>query len=207
MLLGHGGLTCAMNLTTRPSHLSVDICGFSVPPRSCVIHFYYSRSERQRFSGFLLDGVASGECVVLACTRDGYDAFAESLALLGIRAGDPSLAKVEITPDLRASVDQIATIVREGTGRNKRARLLCDFDRMVGQEGIFELESRLSSSLAALDVVCVSQYDGRAFGAPITLEQFRTHALAIVGNALWQENKNYTSPHAHYKQRAATTSK
>lgn len=197
-----------MNLTLRPSDQPIDICGFSVAPRSCVIHFYYSRAERRRFSGFLLDGVGAGDLVLLACTREGYDTFGEALELVGIRTADPNLLKLEITPDLRASVSRIAAVLRDEIARHhKHARLLCDFERMVGQEDIFELESMLSSALDGLDVVCVTQYDGRSFAAPITLEQFRTHALAIVGNALWQENKNYTSPQAYYKQRAAATSK
>jgi hypothetical protein len=205
-LLSSRGLTCAMNLTPRASEQSIDICGFSVAPRSCVIHFYYSQTERQRFSGFLLDGVAAGDTVALACTRDGYEGFAEALELVGIRPADPGLLRLEISPDVRASVARVAAVLRDDVRRRqKRARLLCDFERMVGQEGIFELESLLSSSLAGLDLVCVTQYDGRAFGAPITIEQFRTHALAIVGNALWQENKNYTSPETYYKQRAASS--
>ncbi len=196
-----------MNLTRRPSDAPIDICGFSVAPRSCVIHFYYSRAERQRFAGFLLDGVAAGDTVALACTREGYGAFTEALELLGIRSGDPNLLKLEVSPDLRASVARVSTVLCDDIRRRQKpARLLCDFERMVGQEGIFELESLLSSSLSRLNLVCVTQYDGRAFGAPITIEQFRTHALAIVGNALWQENKNYTSPEAYFKQRAAATS-
>jgi hypothetical protein len=154
--------------------------------------------------GFLLDGLAHRDAVVLACTADAYETLADGLEMLGVRRSRHDLIKIEITPDLRTSIESIAALSREALGRKHRyfARVLCDFGSMIGQEAIFETEGSLSSTLAGLDLVSVTQYDGRVFGAPITLEQFQTHALAIVGNAFFGENRHYTPPEAYYRKRA-----
>jgi hypothetical protein len=197
-----------MNLVAQNPSPSIDVCGFAVAPGSCVIHFYYSPAERQRFAGFLLDGFVAGEVVVLACTRAGYEAMADGLEMVGIRGAESGLVHVEITPDLRVSIGRIAEAIDRAIKlRNRRVRLLADFGSMVSQELIFELEGALSSALANFDVVSVTQYDGRDFAASITIEQFRTHALAIVGNALYQENKKYTSPETYFRKRAAAVAK
>ncbi len=187
-----------------PQEHDVEINSYSVPSGSCVIHFYYTPSEQLRLLGFLLDGVARREAVVLACTAEAYGTLSDGLELLGVRRSDHSIIKVEITPDLPASIETIAAAASEALGREQRylARVLCDFGSMIGQEMIFELEGSLHSALAAPNLVSVTQYDGRGFGAPITLEQFQTHALAIVGTAFFRENRHYTPPEAYFRQRA-----
>lgn len=183
----------------------VEINGYSVPVGGCVIHFYYTQSEQQRLLGFLLDGIARRDAVVLACTAEAYETLSEGLGLLGIRRCEHGIIKVEITPDLPASIDTVAAAATDALARDHRhfGRVLCDFGSMIGQEAIFELEGLLNSAVAGLNLVSVTQYDGRGFGAPITLEQFQTHALAIVGTAFFRENHHYTPPEAYYRKRAA----
>lgn len=183
----------------------VEINGYSVSPGSCVIHFYYTKPEQQRLLGFLLDGVARREGVVMACTADAYETLASGLERLGVRLSKHEIIKVEITPNLRASIDTVAAAAKHAVGRNRGyfGRVLCDFGSRIGQEAIFELEGSLSCALAGLDLVSVTQYDGRGFGAPITIEQFQTHALAIVGNVFFRENRHYTPPEAYFRKRAA----
>ena len=187
-----------------PEDHYVEVNGYSVPAGSCVIHFYYSPSEQRRLLGFLLDGVARREGVVLACTADAYETLSDGLGLLGVRRSEHGIIKVEITPDLPGSVDKIAAAASDvlAPGQRYFGRVLCDLGSMVGQEGIFELEGLLNSALAGLNLVLVTQYDGRGFGAPVTIEQFQTHALAIVGTAFFRENHQYTPPQAYFRRRA-----
>ena len=189
---------------TRRDDQYVEINGYSVPPRSCVIHFYYSGAEQQRLLGFLRDGIARSEGVVLACTPDAYGTLSDGLHILGIPSNQHQIVKLAITPDLPATISNIENAVGYALGRDHRCsgRVLCDFGTMIGQESIFELEGALKSALSGMNLVSVTQYDGRGFTAPITIEQFQTHALAIVGNAFFRENRNYTPPETYYRKRA-----
>jgi hypothetical protein len=182
----------------------IDIGGYSVSAGSCVIHFYYTRLEEQRLLGFLLDGVARREGVVLACTADAHETLASGLEMLGVRRSEHTIVKVKITSDLPTSIDSVAAAAKDTVRRDHHdlGRVLCDFGSMIGQEAIFELEGSLNSALSGLSLVTVTQYDGRGFGAPITIEQFQTHALAIVGSAFFRENRHYTSPEAYFRKRA-----
>lgn len=183
---------------------SIEINGYSVPVGGCVIHFYYNKTEQQRLLGFLLEGTARLEGVVMACVANASEVLSNELEMLGVRRAENEIIQVEITSNVRASIDAIATAARNalGHGHRCRGRVLCDFGSMIGQEAIFELEGSLNSALAGLDLVSVTQYDGRGFGAPIDIEQFQTHALAIVGNAFFRENRNYTFPEAYVRKRA-----
>jgi hypothetical protein len=187
-----------------PQGQYADINGYSVPPGSCVIHFYYNEPEQQRLLGFLLEGVARHDGVVMACAEDAHETLSGGLERLGVGRPAHEIIQVKITPDLLASVATVAAAAQNALRRNHRGfgRVLCDFGSMIGQEAIFELEGSLNSALAGLELVSVTQYDGRGFGAPITIEQFQTHVLAIVGNAFFRENRHYTSPEAYYRQRA-----
>jgi hypothetical protein len=78
---------------------------------------------------------------------------------------------------------------------------------MIGKESLFELEGALASALEGLDVVYVTQYDGNGFDASVTIEQFRSHALCIMGNAFYHENRNFTPPDSYYRKRAAGSQK
>ena len=183
---------------------SIEINGYSVPVGGCVIHFYYNKAEQQRLLGFLLEGVARREVVVMACAENASEALSDGLETLGVRRAEHEIIQVEITSNVRASIDAIAAAAKDVLGHGHRycGRVLCDFGSMIGQEAIVELEGALNSALAGLDLVSVTQYDGRGFGAPITIEQFQTHALAIVGTAFFCENRHYNPPEAYSRKRA-----
>jgi len=182
----------------------IEISGYSVPVGGYVIHFYYTKAEQQRLLGFLLEGAARREGVVMACAENASEALSDGLEMLGVRRTEHEIIQVEIPSNTRASIDAIAAAAKDALGRGHRycGRVLCDFGSMIGQEAIVELEGSLSSVLAGLNLVAVTQYDGRGFGAPIDIEQFQTHALAIVGNAFFRENRNYTFPEAYFRKRA-----
>lgn len=171
----------------------------------CVIHFYYTKAEQQRLLGFLLEGVARREGVVMACAENTSEALSDGLEMLGVPRSEPEIIQMEITSNVSASIAAIAAAAKHALGHGHRScgRVLCDFGSMIGQEAIFELEGALNSALAGLNLVSVTQYDGRGFGAPITIEQFHTHALAIVGTAFFRENRHYTAPEAYVCKRAA----
>ena len=194
-----------MNLVAHDPRQPVDICGFSIPVPSCVIHFYYSAAERRRFASFLAEGISEGDAVLLACTREAYEQLAEALETRGIARNDRRLLRIEISPDLPSTVATIAQALSgDIRGRRRRIRLLADFGSIAGPETIFELEALLSSALRGLNAISISQYDGRAFAASTTIEQFHTNALAVIGNAVCKENRNYTAPENYVQKRAAT---
>ncbi|MBV9609618.1 MAG: hypothetical protein JO187_08680 [Acidobacteria bacterium] len=193
-----------MNLVAHDPKQPIDICGYSIPAPSCVIHFYYSAEERRRFAGFLAEGISGGDAVVLACTRDGHGALADALQSHRIARNDRRLPRVDVLPDIAATAASIAQSVRAACrARKLRTRLLADFGQTAGPETIFEIEGLLSSALRGLNVVSITQYHGRTFAASATLEQFHTHALAIVGNAICKENRNYIPPEHYLRKFAA----
>jgi MEDS: MEthanogen/methylotroph, DcmR Sensory domain len=180
----------------------VDIDRFALAPGSAVIHFYYDRSERLRLLGFLWEGISRGQGVVLASTHEGYEELRRGLETLGV-SGSARVIRVAITPDIRRTIDSIADATRLAARKFGKARVLADFDGMIGKESIFELEAALASALEGLNVIYVSQYDGNGFDASVTLEQFRSHALCIMGNAFYHENRNFTPPDSYFRKRAA----
>ena len=188
-------------------HPTVDLNGFALPLGSSVVHFFYNAIERRRLLSFLLDGVAREEGVVFACTREGYLELTPAIDAIGLGSPNSGLLRVEVFPDLRTTVDSIAHATRIALRNRSRGRLLADFGRIVGKESIFELEAALASSLAGLSIVSVLQYDGNNFDASVTIEQFRTHALCIMGNAFYHENRNFASADSYYRRRAAASRK
>lgn len=182
----------------------VEISGYSMPLGARAIHFYYTKPEQQRLLGFLLEGIARYEGVVLACAGDVSEALFDGLEMLGVRHSEPEITRVEITSSVRASIGTIAAAAKDALRRDHHVcgRVLCDFGSMIGQETVCEVESVLHSFLAGLDLVSVTQYDGRGFGAPITIEQFQTHALAIVGSAFFCGNRYYATPLPFVHKRA-----
>jgi len=181
----------------------VEVGGYRVPVGSSAIHFYYTKPEQQRLLGFLIEGVARHEKVFIASAENASEALSDGLEMLGVRQSEQEMTRLEITSNLRTSLSVIANSVRNTLGRDQRScvRLLCDFGLMIGQEAISELENSLHSGLAGLDLVAVTQYDGRGFGTPITIEQFHNHALAIVGSAFFHQNRYCSSPEAYRHKR------
>ena len=178
----HGG---AMSLIRQDQ--SVEISGHGVPLGARAIHFYYTKPEQQRLLGFLMEGIARYEGVVMACAESASEPLCDGLEILGVRLTEPEILRVEITSNVRASIASIAAAAKHALGREHRicGRVLCDFGSMIGQETVSEVENLLHYQLAGRALVSVTQYDGRSFGAPITIEQFQNHALAIVGSAFF----------------------
>ena len=85
--------------------------------------------------------------------------------------------------------------------------LLVDFDGLISSEKIFEVEADLHRRTRGLRMVVISQYDGNAIPAAITLEQFHTHGVTIIGNIFYSENRNYTSPELYLRDRAHAAGK
>jgi len=185
----------------------VDVDGFALAPGSAVIHFYYSPAERLRLVGFILEGISRGDGVVLASTHDGYQELRRGLEALGMSGGSPGLTLAAITPDLPAAIQAIADSARAAQRKSGKVRVLADFGCLIGKESIFELEAALASALEGLNVVYVSQYDGNGFDASVTIEQFRSHALCIMGNAFCHENRDFMPPNSYFRKRAAGSRK
>ncbi len=181
----------------------IAIEGFALKPSSAVVHFYYNPAERLRLTPFLLEGVHCGDGAVLACTREGYDNLRPGLERMDLVRRDGGILWVEVTPVLANVIQTLSDAVRIAARKHTQVRVLADFDAIVGKESIFELEAALASSFAGLDVVWVTQYDGNSFDASVTLEQFRSHALCIMGNAFYHENRDFTPPDSYYRRRAA----
>ncbi len=172
---------------------------------SSVIHFYYSRQEQLRFEEFLNEGLRQGCGVVLAATPDVLARFA------GVRAPRftrrrGELRRVELGTELgelNTSIEVLVQAIHEELLERSKVRVLADFASLVTQDDVFEVEADLSSALHGLPVIMVTQYDGNAVSAPITLEQFKTHSLAVVGNAFYYENRHSIPPEQYYRKRRA----
>lgn len=187
---------------TRFRHV-VEIASASLPRGSAVVHFYYSPDEQRRFVSFVRDGVLAGEGVVLGCSRATYETLAPALGPSAVGSLPANLTRVEVTSELTCCVASIVETVHEVSRHRRWIRVLADFDAVTPIERIFELEATLSTALRDLPVITLTQYDGHAVPARIAIEQFRTHALTVVGNVLYNENRNYTSPEQYFHKRAA----
>ena len=182
---------------------SIEISGYNVPVGGCVIHFYYTKAEQQRLLGFLLEGAARRESVVMAGAEKASEALSAGLEMLRVRRSEHEIIQVEITSNLPASIDAIAAAARDALGRGHRycGRVLCDFGSMIGQEAIFKLEGSLNSALAGLDLVSVTNTTAAVSEPPSPSSSSRP-ALAIVGTAFFCENRHYASPEAYLRKRA-----
>lgn len=181
----------------------ITFMGSDVPWGGSIIHFYFSPAEQARSASFLADAVAHGEAAVLACTFDGYQVVADELRRGGVAFADRRIIRIELAANLTNTIYAISAVAQEAATHGKPVRVLIDFDSVVPQENLFDAEAAMSATLQGLDAICLTQYDGRAFPAPVTIEQFRTHALAIVGNVFHQENRSYTRPEKYFRYRAA----
>lgn len=185
----------------------IDLNGFALSPGSAVVHFYYGAAERLRLTPFLLQGASEGDGAVLACTREGYLELREGLEKIGLVGRNSGITRIEVTPALAHVVRAIADSARTAARNHARVRVLADFGTIVGKESIFELEAALATALAGLNVIWITQYDGNSFDASVTIEQFRSHAVCIMGNAFYYENRDFTSPDRYYRRRAAGSRK
>ncbi len=179
------------------------VAGNDFRPGKLVIHFYYSPQEQMRFSTFLTEGLRLGQGVVLASRHETAQALIASARIPRLTRLRRSIEQVVITRDIASSVAILVTAVHEAAMQYGQARVLVDFADFVQQDQIFEVEADLSSSFRGQNVVCITQYNGNAFSAPIALEQFKTHSLAIVGNAFYYENSRHIAPEQYLRKRAA----
>lgn len=169
-------------------------------PGDNVIHFYYSEAEQLRFSSFLQDGLDHGVGIIVAGVGERHP-----LLHRGIRAPRlqrrRNLLRLQVTPNLHSTIANLAHAAATLLQRTREVRLVADFDGLVSTEAIFENEAELSESLRGKRVVAISQYDGNAFPAPVTMEQFHTHALTLVGNAFYSENRSCIAPEEYLRNR------
>jgi hypothetical protein len=179
------------------------IDGNDLRPGSRVVHFYYAPEEQARLAAFVSEGLRLGQGVVLAGTPA---ATAHTCSAVGLPARRRSeLDRVTLTRDVGSSLAILVTAVREAAMNFGQARALIDFANVVTPEQIFEVEADLSSTFTGLNLVYITQYDGNAFSAPVALEQFNTHTLAIIGNAFMFENKQHVAPEVYLRRRANKT--
>ena len=172
-------------------------------PGSSVIHFYFSRSEQLRFANFLTEGLGLGHAVILAATAEVLPGFLREIKGSPVRAIRPGLKQVVLTSELPASIATLTSTVREEARQHQQLRVLADFSSLVPHEQVFEVEAELSSSFQGLRLISITQYDGNAVNAPVTVAQFKTHSIAIVGDAFYYENRKSTPPEHYLRKRAA----
>jgi hypothetical protein len=167
-------------------------------PGDSAIHFYYSAAEQARFAPQLQEALERGLGVVLATAGDRHP-------LAGLRPPrfrrTNNFLRLQITANLAGAVASIAQAATALAQRLPEVRLLADFDGLVSSEAIFEVEAGLARQTRGLRLVTISQYDGNAFSATVTLEQFHSHALTVIGNIFYSENRNFTSPDQYARER------
>jgi len=183
----------------RPNGQLASLDGNELRPGSRVIHFYYALEEQARLAPFVSEGLRLGQGVVLAGTPAATARIGEAIKLPQRRRSE--IDGVMLTRDLGASLAILVTAVREAAVNFGQARVLIDFADLVTPEQIFEVEADLSSSFSGLNLVYITQYDGNAFSAPVALEQFNSHTLAIIGNAFLFENKQHVAPEVYFRKR------
>ncbi|HZQ91992.1 MAG TPA: hypothetical protein VFA60_09385 [Terriglobales bacterium] len=182
--------------------------GNFLAPGNSVIHFYFTEQERLRFVPFLAGALRGGRGAVLAAPAGALDALSAELCKSRPGNRQPHFQQVEITADLPDSLRALLAAVRQQVARSGTARVLIDFAGLVTHEGVFEVEADLSSSFRELRLTHVTQYDGNSVSATVTLEQFKTHSLAVVGDAFYYENRRHISPEVYFRRRAtAATAK
>ncbi len=141
------------------------------------ISFYFSPVERARFLPLLAPEVAPTG-LVLACTRQDVGYFS---AALDPRPSGAALTRVEITADWHRSAAAILEAVYREIRTTGCVHLLADFEAKVPQHAIHELESILVSGTRGLDLVSVTQYDGRALTSGVPVDRFRALGQVVFG--------------------------
>src|SRR5438067_8389956 len=173
-------------------------------PGDTAIHFYYSENEQGRFASLLQDALNRGVGVVVASVGERHPLLNGALHAPRFPR-QRNLVRLQVTPDLRDSIASATQAVNSFLQRGSEVRLLIDFDGLVSSESIFDIEAELGRSIRNLRVLTVSQYDGNAFPASVTIEQFQTHALTVVGNIFYSENRKHITPEEYVARRARKT--
>jgi hypothetical protein len=165
-----------------------------------VIHFYYSAAERMRFAAFLAEGLLLRQAAVIAGSQNFLD---QVLDRVKPADGRRRIGAIESLVLQRPVADGVASLTRavQKTASSGLVRVLADFSSLA--TNVFEIEAALSSAFAGLKLMKVTQYDGASIPAPVAVEQFKTHSLTVVGDAFYYENRDYVSPEAYFRKRAA----
>lgn len=169
-------------------------------PGDNVIHFYYSEAEQLRFASFLQEGFDHGAGVIVAGVGDHHPLLSRGVRVPRLQR-KRNLLRLQVTADLHATIATLAHAAGALLQRQREVRIAVDFDGLVSTEAIFENEAELSQALAGKRIILISQYDGNAFPAPVTMEQFQTHALTLVGNAFYSENRSRVAPEEYLRTR------
>lgn len=178
-----------------------DFGGNYLQPGCSVIHFYYSRPERVRFAPFLAEGLLLRQSAVVAGSQEFLDEALRLARPADGRRRIGTLEQVVVCDPINVCLPSVLRAVQQAATRNGVVRLLADFSSAA--TGIFEIEAALSTACEGLRLMKVTQYDGTAVPAPVAVEQFKTHSLAIVGDAFYYENRDYISPETYFRTRAA----
>jgi len=169
-------------------------------PGDNAIHFYYSEAEQLRFASFLQEGFDRGAGVIVAGVGEHHPLLSRGVRVPRLKR-TRSLLRLQVTADLHATVATLAHAAGALLQRHREVRIAVDFDGLVSSEAIFENEAELSQALSGQRVIVVSQYDGHAFPAAITMEQFQTHAVTLVGNAFYSENRSGVAAEEYLRTR------
>jgi hypothetical protein len=166
-----------------------------------AIHFYYSPAEQCRFAGYLQEALDRGAGVIVATAGENHPLLLSGVLRPPRLARHNNFTRLRVTADLRGTVGSLGQAAAALAQRFPELRMLVDFDGLVSSENIFEVEADLHRRTRGLRLVVVSQYDGNALPAAITLEQFQTHGVTIVGNIFYSENRNITAPDQYARTR------
>lgn len=169
-------------------------------PGDNVIHFYYSEAEQLRFASFLQDGLDHGVGIIVAGAGERHPLLHRAVHAPRLQRRRNFL-RLQVTPNLHSTISILAHAAVALLQREREVRLVVDFDGLVSTEAIFENEAELSEALRGKRIIAISQYDGNVFPAPVTMEQFHTHALTLIGNAFYSENRSCVSPEEYLRNR------
>lgn len=164
-----------------------------------AIHFYYSPAEQLRFAAFLQEGLDHGGAAIIAAVGERHPLLASVRAARVQRRR--SLLKLQVTPNLRATISTLGHAAAALLAWARDVRIVVDFDGLVSTEAIVANEAELSCTLTGKRAIAISQYDGHAFPAAVMMEQFHSHALTLVGDAFYSENRNHVRPEEYLSTR------
>jgi hypothetical protein len=162
-------------------------------PGDNAIHFYYSEAEQLRFSSFLQSGFNDGQGIIVAGVGGRHPLLSQAVKTPRLHR-KRNFLRLQVTANLHATISTVADAATALLQRTRELRIAVDFDGLVSTEAIFENEAKLSEAFRGKRAIVISQYDGNAFPAPVTMEQFKTHAVTVIGNAFYLENRNRVAP-------------
>ena len=157
-----------------------------------AIHFYYSAAEQLRFAAFLQEGLERGGAAIVAAVGERHPLLAAVWVPRIQRRR--TLLKLQVTPNLHVNVTTLGHAAAALLAWARDVRIVVDFDGLVSTQAILANEAELSRALLGKRAITISQYDGNAFPAPVMMEQFHTHALTLVGDAFYSENRQCVRP-------------